>query len=77
MLNYTTEDLILFLYRETSDKETESIREALENDWDLKEKYDVLRNSMQALDKMVESPRSESIKAILNYAGVSSPVEHP
>ena len=77
MLNYTTEDLLLYLYRETSDKESASIREALENDWDLKEKYDVLKNSMLALDRMIESPRAESIKAILNYAGVSSPVEHP
>ena len=77
MLNYTTEDLLLYLYRETSDKESENIRVALENDWDLKEKYDVLKNAMLALDKMVESPRAESIKAILNYAGVSTPVEHP
>ena len=77
MLNYTTEDLLLYLYRETSDKESASIREALENDWDLKEKYDVLKNSMLALDRMIESPRAESIKAILNYAGISSPVEHP
>ena len=77
MLNYTTEDLLLYLYRETSDKESANIREALENDWDLKEKYDVLKNSMLALDKMIESPRPESIKAILSYAGVHSPVEHP
>lgn len=77
MLNYTTEDLLLFLYQETSDKESASIREALENDWDLKEKYDVLKNSLLALDKMIESPRPESIKAILSYAGVNSPVEHP
>ena len=77
MLNYTTEDLLLYLYRETSDKESANIKEALENDWDLKEKYDVLKNSMLALDKMIESPRPESIKAILSYAGVNSPVEHP
>ena len=77
MLNYTTEDLLLYLYRETSNKESENIRVALENDWDLKEKYDGLRNSLMALDKMIESPRPESIQAILNYAGINTPVEHP
>ncbi|MCY7422981.1 MAG: hypothetical protein LH478_14710 [Chitinophagaceae bacterium] len=77
MLNYTTEDLLLYLYQETSKEEREQIEEALENDWDLKEKYDGLRNSLMALDKMIESPRPESIQAILNYAGVNSPVEHP
>ena len=77
MLNYTTEDLLLYLYRETSKEEREQIEEALENDWDLKEKYDGLRNSLMALDKMIESPRQESIQAILNYAGINTPVEHP
>lgn len=77
MINYTTEDLLLYLYQETSEKESENIKVALENDWDLKEKYDVLKNSLLALDKMIESPRPEAIKAILSYAGVHLPVEHP
>ena len=77
MHNYTTEDLLLYLYQETSKEEGGRIKEAIENDWELKEKYDSLRNSLMALDKMLESPRPESIKAILSYAGVNSPVKHP
>jgi len=77
MLKYTTEDLLLYLYQETSEKQNEKIREALESDWDLKEKFDALKNSLIALDKMIESPRPEAIRAILNYAGVTAPIEHP
>lgn len=77
MLQYTTEDLLLFIYNETSEEQTILIKEALESDWDLKEKMDVLKNSLSALDKMEESPRPECIKAILNYAGVNAPIEHP
>lgn len=75
MIEYTTEDLLLYLYRETSEEQSTLIREALEKDWNLREKYDVLKDSMHTLDKMIESPRPESIKAILKYAGVSAAVE--
>ncbi len=77
MLKYTTEDLLLYLYQETSPEQNEKIKEALEADWDLKEKFDVLVHSVNTLDKMIESPRVESVNAILNYARMTSPVEQP
>ncbi len=76
MAKYTTEDLLLYIYGETTDAETDLINEALLHDWDLREKYDVLKNSMDTLNKMMVSPRAESVNAILKYAGVSVDVEH-
>jgi hypothetical protein len=68
MTNYTPEDLILYLYNETSDLQTLAIDEALEKDWTLREKLQVLKTSMLRLDKISASPRTETILNILNYA---------
>lgn len=68
MTNYTPEDLILYLYNETSDLQTLAIEEALEKDWTLREKLQVLKTSMLRLDKISASPRTETILNILNYA---------
>ncbi len=76
MITYTTEDLLLFIYGETSDEQTELIMNALAEDWNLREQYDVLKNSIETLDQMIVSPRSESVNAILRYAGVTAELEH-
>ena len=75
MLQYTTEDLLLYLYGEASVAQAEAIREALKEDWELREKIDVLKQSMDILDTMIESPRPQSVLAVLAYAGVSAPLE--
>lgn len=75
MLNYTTEDLILYLYGETSADETKSIEIAIQTDWSFREQYEALKASMQHLDTIVESPRHQSVSAILNYAKSSAEVE--
>ncbi len=75
MPNFTTEDLIQYLYHETSNEQSFEIEKALQESWELKEKFDVLTDSMQSLDKIVESPRPQSIAAILNYAKSSAEVE--
>jgi hypothetical protein len=77
MPNFTTEDLIQYLYRETSKEQTLAIEKALQSDWALQEKLDVLKDSTQRLDKMLRSPRQQSIDAILNYARSAAEVEHP
>lgn len=76
MLRYTTEDLLLYIYRETTEEQTKAISEAIEADWELKEQFYILQNSIDILDKMIESPRAESVNAILNYASKSATVEH-
>jgi hypothetical protein len=68
MPNFTTEDLIQYMYKETSIEQSLAIEKALQSDWALREKFDALKESMQGLDKMVKSPRQQSIDAILNYA---------
>lgn len=68
MTNFTPEDLVLYLYNETSAEQTAAIATALEKDWTLREKLNVLKGSMERLDKLTESPRTEVVLNVLNYA---------
>lgn len=67
-LLFTPEELIQYLYRETSAARTAEIEEALQNDWTLREKLEVLQNSMQSLNTPLESPRAQAVTNIMNYA---------
>ena len=68
MTNFTPEDLLLYLYKETSPEQSAAIETALKMDWALREKLSVLKTSMQRLDKIVETPRTEVVLNVLNYA---------
>ena len=68
MTNFTPEDLLLYLYNETTPEQTAGIEEALKKNWSLREKLSVLKTSMQRLDKLKESPRTEVVLNVLNYA---------
>ena len=68
MTIFTPEDLLLYLYKETSPEQTKAIETALKLDWALREKLSVLKTSMQRLDKIVEIPRTEVVLSVLNYA---------
>ncbi len=68
MTNFTPEDLLLYLYNDASPEQTIAIDEALQKDWTLREKMNVLRASMQRLDKTVVAPRTEVVLNVLNYA---------
>lgn len=68
MTNFTPEDLLLYLYKETTPEQTQFIEDALKKDWTLREKLAVLKTSMQRLDKIKQSPRTEVVLNILNYA---------
>ena len=72
MTNFTPEDLLLYLYKETSVEQTTAIEAALEKDWTLREKLSVLKTSMQRLDKIKQSPRTEVVLNVLNYARENS-----
>ena len=69
MHNYSPEDLLLYLYKETSPEMTAGIEEALKKDWTLREKLTVLKTSMERLKSITISPRTEVILNILKYAG--------
>ncbi len=68
MTLYTPEDLLLYLYKETSDQQAADIEAALKDDWTLREKLHFLESSMQTLDSVLESPRTEVVLKVLNYA---------
>lgn len=68
MTNFTPEDLLLYLYKETSINETKAIEAALQKDWTLREKLGVLKASMERLDKIVTTPRTEVVLNVLNHA---------
>jgi hypothetical protein len=68
MTNFTPEDLLLYLYKDTSAKQSSAIEAALQKDWTLREKLTVLKASMERLDKITESPRTEVVLNVLNYA---------
>ena len=66
--HFTPEELIQYLYKETSPETSAAIEAALQEDWTLREKLEVLQASTETLDKMLESPRTEVILKIMNYA---------
>jgi hypothetical protein len=65
---FTPEDLLQYLYKETSPDKTVAIEAALKEDWTLREKLEVMKISGQRLDKIIESPRATLITSILGYA---------
>ncbi len=68
MTNFTPEDILLYLYKETSDEQNTAIEAALAKDWTLREKMNVLKASMQRLDKLTVSPRTEVVLNVLHHA---------
>jgi len=76
MNNFTTEDMIRFLYNEMNAEETTRLMAALEADWTLMEKFEVLKASMNNLDTLHYSPRRRTIEAILQYAEDTAPAEN-
>lgn len=71
MNNYSPEDLLLYLYNETSAEATAAIDAALEKDWTLREKLAVLKASQQRLNAIVETPRTEVVLSVLRYAAAT------
>ena len=68
MHSFTQEDLLQYLYNETSTEKATAIKEALVNDWDLREKFNFLSSAQQNLEVIKLSPRKQTIDFILNYA---------
>lgn len=68
MHNFTPEDLLQYVYKETSPIQTAQIKAALETDWSLREKFEVISSAKQRLETLKMSPRQEVIDNILNYA---------
>ncbi len=69
MPNFTTEDLLLYIYDELEPKQSDLLNLALQTDWALKQKYQILREANEKLFKIkLLSPRNKSITSIVKYA---------
>ena len=67
MHNYSPEDLILYLYKETTTEATIAIEKALEEYWTLREKLAVIKTSMERLNSITVTPRTEIVLNILRH----------
>jgi hypothetical protein len=67
-LLFTPEELLQYLYKETSPEKSAEIEAALREDWTLREKLEVLQSSTQGLNAALESPRMEVVLRVMNYA---------
>jgi hypothetical protein len=74
--NFTPEDLLLYLYKETDQAQTAAIEKALQEDWTLMEKFKVLKAATIRLNEMKTTPRTEAVLKILHYAAAGQTVNH-
>lgn len=68
MYIFTPEDLLQFVYNETSPEKTAAIKAALEHDWSLRHKLELIQTAQTKLETVEMSPRQEVVDRILNYA---------
>ena len=70
MTLFTPEDLLLYLYKESSPELTLAIGTALKEDWMLREKLQEIQSQsfMDDLNKITVAPRAEVILRVMNYA---------
>ncbi len=68
MHSFMQEDLLSYIYGETSPDQSNAIKAALETDWILMEKYQELISAKNELTDQKLSPRKEAVDFILNYA---------
>ena len=69
MIEITPEELIQYLYNESSDERAVAIKNALDTDWDLREAYEKLLITYKSLNDTSFSPRAEVVNKILEYGG--------
>ena len=68
MHSFTPDDLIQYVYNETSSQKTAAIKAALQTDWSLREKYDEIVSAQNCLENVNLSPRKSVVDKILDYA---------
>ncbi len=68
MHSFTPEDLIQYVYNETSTQKSAAIKVALEADWNLREQYEEIVSAQKSLEKLIFSPRKKAVDNILAYA---------
>ncbi|HMI78426.1 MAG TPA: hypothetical protein VK484_06505 [Ferruginibacter sp.] len=56
------------MYKETSPAQTAEIKAALETDWSLREKFEVITSAQKRLEALKMSPSQQTVDNILSYA---------
>lgn len=74
---FTTEDLLQYLYKETSQKKSAAIRAALETDWSLHEAFEIMVSGQKQLEELNLSPGESVLKRICDYADKAVSQLHP
>ena len=69
---FTSNDLIRYIYHETTMEETRKIRKALAEDAILRNEYDSLLEGYKVLPKVKFQPSKSSIQNILDYSTISA-----
>ncbi|MBG9375221.1 hypothetical protein I5907_03195 [Panacibacter sp. DH6] len=61
------------MYNESNNDRNRQIERELEENWVLREKFNVIKESAERLDRMkLESPRPQTIESILKYAATKT-----
>jgi hypothetical protein len=77
MPDFTTEDMLLYLYNELTDKQKIAMEQAMKKDWALREKFQVLKEALQKLNNAsLLTPRKQTVQAIMAYAKAKNKVPH-
>lgn len=67
MTKFTSEDLIQYLYNETSVQKTAAVEAALDTDWSLRESFEQMKADQGNLEELNLSPRDEAVNRILQH----------
>lgn len=65
---FTPDDLLKYLYQDTTAEETLEIEKALQTDSCLKNKYEELQQDLEMLDELILSPSDQCTDHIMAYA---------
>ena len=68
MIKFTMEELVKYLYNESSQKQAGKIKSAVLTDWNLRDAYENLLSAKSNLSELSFSPRQQSVNKILEYA---------
>ncbi len=63
--NFTSTEIISFLYNESDPKTSYLIDEALSNDWNALDEFNQLKKAKNLLEPIALSPSEDSVKNIL------------
>lgn len=75
MIKITPEELVRYLYKETSEQKTAQIKAALETDWNLRDTYNKLASAQNNLNEIKLSPATRTVDKILEYAAKKQRVQ--